>query len=67
MSESKIDKAISGAAYILDCLATLKSIQECGCCNDCAKRKYCQYVPALGQTVRYNCIFYEGKKQDELF
>ena len=54
-------KAISETAYILECIATLKSIQESGNCNDCADRD-CIYRPKLGRMVRYNCMFFkEGK------
>ena len=62
-----LDKAIRETAYVMECIATLKSIQESGCCNDCGV-KNCQYKPAWGKLVRYNCPFYERrKKHDELF
>ena len=45
--------------YLHDCLLLLKSIQDCGDCNNCANHKNCQYAPELGQMVRYNCPFYK--------
>ena len=54
-------KAINETAYVLECIATLKSIQESGSCNDCAV-KGCKYRPKLGNLVSYNCPFYERKK-----
>lgn len=58
-----LDKAISETAYVLECIATLKSIQESGNCNDCADRD-CIYRPKLGRMVRYNCMFFKGKKHE---
>ena len=53
-----IDKAIHETAYVLECIATLKSIQELGDCNTCGV-KGCQYRPDWGKPVRYNCPHYE--------
>ena len=55
-------KAIEETAYILECIATLKSIQELGDCNTCGS-KDCQYRPELGKPVRYNCPHYEAKHE----
>lgn len=66
MSETRIDKSISDVAYVLDCLIALRNIQKCGCCNNCVKRKYCKFLPAPGEMVRYNCIFYEGAKNENV-
>ena len=57
-----LDKAISETAYILECIATLKSIQELGDCNTCGV-KGCQYRPDWGKPVRYNCPFYERRQE----
>ena len=57
------NKAISETAYILECIATLKSIQASGDCNDCGD-KDCIYRPKPGKMVRYNCPLYERKKDE---
>lgn len=54
-----LDQAIRETAYVLECIATLKSIQELGDCSTCGV-KDCQYRPALGKPLRYNCPFYCG-------
>ena len=56
-----LDKAISETAYILECIAALKSIQSSGDCNECAD-KDCIYRPKLGKMVRYNCMFFKKKE-----
>lgn len=56
---TRLDKVISEIAYVLDSLQVLRNIQETGCCNDC-RNVGCGYAPKPGQTVRYNCPFYEG-------
>lgn len=54
----KLDEAIAGTAYILDSLRLLREILETGNCNDCSNKK-CEYMPQIGQRVRYNCPFYK--------
>ena len=49
------------AAYILECIAAMKLIQELGDCNTCGV-KDCKYRPAWGKPVRYNCPHYEAKE-----
>lgn len=56
-----LDKAISETAYVLECIATLKSIQASGNCNDCTD-KDCIYRPKPGKMVRYNCMFFKKKE-----
>lgn len=56
---SRLDTAISNAAHILDALMAYRNIVDSGDCNRCGKKKTCEYVPNLGQLVRYNCPFYE--------
>ncbi len=58
-----IDKAIHETAYILDCIATLKSIQESGSCEDCGKPT-CYYRAKVGEPMRYNCMFHEMRIND---
>lgn len=55
---SKLDRAISDVAYILDTLKAYRNVEETGCCNNCTKRIECEYAPKAGQMVRYNCPFY---------
>lgn len=55
----KLNNAIANTAYILDCLRNLRSIYETGDCNNCGANKDCLCKPKVGQTVRYNCPFYE--------
>lgn len=62
---SKLDTIISDVTYILDSLMLLRNIEESGDCNICARKKECEYVPKVGQLVRYNCPFYE--KEIKLF
>lgn len=58
----RLDDAISDVAYILDTLIAYRNITASGNCNNCAERKQCQYIPELGEQVRYNCPFYKGKE-----
>lgn len=62
---NKLDEAIANTAYILDSLMVLRSIYQSGCCNSCEKVKSCEYVPKLGQQVRYNCPFYKTRGEKE--
>lgn len=59
---SRLDDTISGVAYILDTLIAYRNIVQSGGCNDCGEKMQCQYVPKLGEQVRYNCPFYKGKE-----
>jgi len=56
---SRLDDTISDVAYILDALRAYRNIVETGDCNRCKVKKGCEYVPKLGQLVRYNCPFYD--------
>ena len=56
--------------FLCECLLSLKNITDSGDCNVCARHKDCQYAPAWGQMVRYNCPFYlktlkEGENNEE--
>lgn len=57
-----LDATIDYVDYILDCLIALKEIQNTGDCNTC-KDKWCIYRPKLGETVRYNCMYYEPMEE----
>lgn len=57
---SRLDQVIADITYVRSCLKLLKTIQESGDCNICKKKRTCEYVPKLGEQVRYNCPFYEG-------
>ena len=59
---SRLDDTISTVAYILDTLIAYRNIAQSGNCNVCVERKTCQYIPELGEQVRYNCPFYKGKE-----
>lgn len=63
---SRLDEVIGNVGYILDCLRTLRNIQQTGCCNDCAmgpgSHNPCGYRPMPGQMVRYNCPFYQKEE-----
>lgn len=56
---SRLDDAISDVAYILDSLIAYRNIVQTGNCNDCDKRKDCEYLPKVGEQVRINCPFYK--------
>ena len=61
---SRLDDTISDVAYILDTLMAYRNIVNSGGdCNRCEKKKTCEYVPKLGQVVRYNCPFYKGDRE----
>ena len=62
MAKSNLDKAIRNTAYILDNLELLRHIQKTGDCNTCKAQKSCKYAPEVGQMVRYNCPFYNGRQ-----
>jgi len=42
-------------------LKLLKEIQESGDCNICKVERHCRYVPEIGDKVRYNCPFFNGR------
>ena len=58
-----IDLLIAEQSYILDALRAYREVIDSGCCNDCGSKKDCEYVPKLGQLVRYNCPFYKRKEE----
>lgn len=58
---NKLDKAIADTASILDHLVLLREIQNTGDCNTCKVKKNCRFAPKIGEIVRYNCPFYNGK------
>lgn len=62
MTEDRLNKTISDIAYILDSLILLRQIQNTGDCNVC-KNKECEYMPKVGQMVRYNCPFYKAESE----
>ena len=60
---SRLDSMISDLNYILDVCRTYRDIEESGQCNNCVKKKNCEYAPKPGQLVRYNCPFYEEDRK----
>lgn len=60
---AKIDEVISDVAYVLDSLILVRDIYNSGTCNDCKVKRTCEYCPEPGKLVRYNCPFYERKKE----
>lgn len=56
---NRLDDVIASSAYILDVLKIYRDIVNSGNCNDCNKKKACEYAPKPGQLVRFNCPFYE--------
>lgn len=56
---SRLDDTILDMAYILDALIAYRNIIQTGNCNDCDKRKDCEYLPQAGQQVRINCPLYK--------
>lgn len=72
MSKSKLDEVIErystmedDSSYILSILRSYRSIVSTGCCNDCAIRLDCQYLPDLGETCRFNCPHYQNGNPGE--
>ena len=59
---SRLDDTIANVAYILDTLMAYRNISETGNCNIC-KNKDCQWLPKLGQLVRYNCPHYKAEEE----
>lgn len=56
---SRLNDTISDVAYILNALIAYRNIIQTGNCNDCDKRKDCEYLPQAGQQVRINCPLYK--------
>ena len=46
-------------------LTVLKEIWDSGNCNDC-RNGQCEWIPKLGQPVRYNCPHYVGIANEEV-
>lgn len=59
---SRLDDAISDVAYILDTMIAYRNIIQKGNCNDCGKRKDCEYRPPWGEQVRINCPLYKKEE-----
>lgn len=58
----KLDELIAQQAYLLDTLLAYRSILKSGDCNICGHTNICQYEPAPGQLVRYNCPHYQKRE-----
>ena len=58
---SRLDDTISDVAYILNALIAYRNIIQTDNCNDCGKRKDCEYIPQWGAQVRINCPLYKKK------
>ena len=58
----RLDEIITNTAYVLDCLMSLRNIQNSGSCNECIF-KVCPYKPNPGALVRYNCPHYVRKEE----
>lgn len=56
--ESRLERIIEDAAYIIDTLRAYADIVNSGCCNECDNQRACAHVPEAGQLVRYNCPFF---------
>ena len=48
--------------YLADALRQLDRISSLPTCNECDKRSGCEYAPEWGDFVRYNCPFFEARK-----
>ena len=59
----RLSRLIEDVEYLPAYLRLLKEIVKSGNCNDCAKEQSCEYVPGLGEQVRYNCPHYEMKEK----
>ena len=59
----RLDETISNFEYVYQCLAEYKRISELGDCNDSGNLVGCEYLPKIGDMVRFNCPFYKDKKQ----
>lgn len=55
----RLQEVIKNKSFEMDALIAYNQIIESGSCNDCSKKKKCEYEPKLGELVRYNCPFYE--------
>jgi hypothetical protein len=61
---TRFDGAIRDIAYVLDVLMAYRNIVDSGSCNECEKKKACEYAPKPGHLVRYNCPFFcEGGRE----
>ena len=63
---SRLDDVIGDVYYVKDCLMTLRSILNSGCCNECEHKRYntCGFCPEAGQLVRYNCPLFQRIKEE---
>ena len=62
---TKLDDSINNIDYIYACLMDYRLILASGSCNDCSKKKNCEYVPKPGHLVRFNCPFYEREEEND--
>jgi hypothetical protein len=46
-------------------LMAYRNVVNSGSCNECEKKKACEYAPKPGHLTRYNCPFFakEGEKE----
>ena len=61
MQLSDYGKCAKEHRHLAEWLKLLKEIQESGDCNICKVQRYCRYVPEIGDKVRYNCPFFNGR------
>ena len=62
---SRIADLADALHYLADALRQLDIIVSLPTCNKCDKLGGCEYAPEWGDSVRYNCPFFEPRKDKE--
>ena len=59
------EKGLAGAMhYAADMISYAERIMQLPTCNECVRKRECQYLPDWGAMVRINCPLYRGKDEE---
>ena len=50
---------------LMACVEFTARVSSSSSCSDCSKSDSCEYVPAEGETNRFNCPLWEKQEESE--
>lgn len=59
------NKLYMALRFLEDCISFYWKMHDLPTCNECGKRKDCEYVPRWGERVRYNCPHFEAEGKED--
>lgn len=51
----KQDNLFMALRFLEDCLIFYRRMRDMPTCNECGKKKDCEFIPGWGERVRFNC------------